>query len=222
MLVLFDIDDTLLDHTAACRSAAMRLHHQYGGSSSLERFLANWMDALDRHYDRYLAGKISFHEQRRARVRDVIDRALSDEAADGVFADYLAAYEQAWTLFPDVLPCLDSLASFRLGVISNGHEPQQRNKLAKTGILDRFEHVVISSDAGCAKPDSAIFLRACTQAKESPSNAVYVGDRYDVDAQGARAAGLHGIWLDRMHQASSEHTPPVIRSLTDLFALLPR
>ena len=90
-------------------------------------------------------------------MREVIDSSLTDDAADLVFSDYLAAYEEAWRLFPDVLPCLDRLTEFRLGIISNGDERGQRNKLVRTGILDRFEHVVISSAAGCAKPDPEIY-----------------------------------------------------------------
>jgi putative hydrolase of the HAD superfamily len=30
-----------------------------------------------------------------------------------------------------------------------------------------------------------------------PAETVHVGDRLDVDAEGARDAGLHGVWLDR-------------------------
>jgi putative hydrolase of the HAD superfamily len=49
---------------------------------------------------------------------------------------------------------------------------------------------------------------------------VYVGDHYDLDAQGARRAGLLGIWLDRMGASSEEHRPPMIRSLLDLPGVL--
>jgi putative hydrolase of the HAD superfamily len=220
MLILFDIDETLLDHTAASRSAATILHAKYGAPLGLESFLGKWADALERHYADYLEGKISYDGQRRARVREVIDPSLSDAAADSVFSDYSAAFEEAWRLFPDVLPCLDMLTDFRLGIVSNGYERQQRTKLARTGILHRFEHVVISSDAGCAKPDPNIFWRACTLAGEAPRNTVYVGDRYDVDAQAARAAGLIGVWLDRRHEAGSQHAPPMIRSLAELRPLL--
>jgi putative hydrolase of the HAD superfamily len=82
-------------------------------------------------------------------------------------------------------------------VISNGQAAQQRSKLERTGILDRFDRVLISEECGCAKPNAAIFHRACSMVDESPQQSVYVGDLYDVDAVAARAAGLTGIWLDR-------------------------
>jgi putative hydrolase of the HAD superfamily len=220
MLVLFDIDDTLLDHGAAERSAATFLYKSVGASVPLEEFLVKWAAALERHFARYLTGEVSYQGQRRDRVREMVDRSLSDETADRIFAGYLASYEAGWSLFSDVLPCLDSLAQHRLGVISNGQGVQQRRKLAQTGIVDRFECVVISEECGCAKPDPTIFLRACAEAGESPANSVYVGDRYDLDAQAARTAGLRGIWLDRKEGATAEHVSPIIRSLDRLGALL--
>jgi putative hydrolase of the HAD superfamily len=220
MLILFDIDDTLLDHDAASRSAATFLHADIGSSVAIEEFLTRWADALERHFARYLAGEISHAEQRRERLRELVDPTLTAEAADRIFAGYLARYEAGWMLFPDVLPCLNGLAEYRLGVISNGEGLQQRRKLVATGIADRFACIAIADECGCAKPDPAIFRRACAMLGESPSTSVYIGDRYDVDAQAARAAGLQGIWLDRRGKATQEHLPTIIESLDRLPALL--
>ena len=216
MLILFDIDDTLLDHEAAERAAATFLYKSITASAPLEEFLGTWSEALERHFARYLTGEVSYQGQRRDRMREVVDASLSDEGADRIFAGYLACYEASWALYPDVVPCLDGLSQYRLGVISNGQGDQQRKKLARTGIADRFECIVISEECGCAKPDAAIFLRACTLLGERPGSAVYVGDRYDIDAQAARAAGLQGIWLDRKGKATAGHAPPIIGALGGL------
>jgi putative hydrolase of the HAD superfamily len=213
MLILFDIDDTLLDHSGAVRSAAMTLHEITGPPMGVEEFLLHWAAALERHFGRYLAGEITYQGQRRARVREVIDATLSDDAADQLFSRYLAAYEGAWSLFPDVRPCLGQLSQHRLGVISNGQTHQQRKKLMQTGIADRFECILISEECGCAKPSEDIFLRACAATGASPVNALYVGDQYELDAEAARRAGLLGVWLDRHGKATPRHSPPVIRTL---------
>ena len=221
MLILFDIDDTLLDHTAAANAGARALHENVGSSLSIEEFLSRWHHALDRHFDRYLAGELTFQEQRRARAREVVDPTLTDAEADRTFDTYQVAYEAGWTLFSDVGGCLDLLSSSHsIGVISNGDSRQQRSKLTKTGIADRFACVLISEECGFAKPSREIFLRACEIAGEPPANAVYVGDRYEVDAEGARAAGLAGVWLDRRARATAKHVPPVIRGLDELAHLL--
>jgi putative hydrolase of the HAD superfamily len=214
MLILFDIDDTLLDHSTAMQAAATRLHRHVGAADSLDSFVARWSAALEHHYSRYLAGAVTLEGQRRDRLREVVDPALTDDDADRMFAEYAAGYESAWSLFADAVPCLDDLAEHQLGIISNGYGDQQRRKLSQTGILDRFQCVVISDDFGCAKPDAAIFRHACDEVGESPAGAVYIGDRYDVDAEGARAAGLRGIWLDRRSQSGPDHAPPIIQSLS--------
>lgn len=168
MLILFDIDDTLLDDTHATRLATDALHTQLQSEWSLEEFRVRWLDSIGRHFPRFLAGEISFEEQRRARIRDVVAKELADAEADDVFATYLIEYERHWRLFADVLPCLDAIREHQLGVVSNGNSYQQRQKLRHLGILDRFTCVVLSEDTGCAKPDARIFLRACELAGANP------------------------------------------------------
>jgi len=120
MIIFFDIDDTLVDHGSAVRAAVEALHCTVAVNISLEKFFLAWTDALARQFGRYLAGEISYEEQRRARVRETIDPTLSDKAADQIFSMYLANYEANWSLFPDVGPCLERLASYRLVSFQTG------------------------------------------------------------------------------------------------------
>jgi putative hydrolase of the HAD superfamily len=213
MVIFFDIDDTLLDHRKAMRAATIALHTRLGLPISTQDFLSRWYAAHSRYYPRYLNGEMSVTAARRARIRETIDCALSDLEADDLFASYLASYEASWNLFSDVMPCLNRLSSFRIGVISNGHSEEQRRKLACFGLTDRFEHVLISDECGFPKPRPEIFAAACSAVHLAPSEAVYVGDQYAIDATAARNAGLRGIWLDREGTATSEHLPPIIQSL---------
>ena len=218
--ILFDIDETLMDHDAAFRFGTAALHRETGATVGEAEFLARWSAAHERNFDRFLAGEISFEEQRRRRVRETLDDGLTDAEAERLFQVYIDAYESAWVLHDDALRCLDELAGFPLGVVSNGQSAQQRAKLARLGIAGRFAHVTISQDCGAAKPDPRIFRHACAACGVEPGAAVYVGDRYEVDAEGARRAGLIGIWLDRDRAASLRHMGPVIRSLIELPALV--
>jgi putative hydrolase of the HAD superfamily len=216
MAILFDLDDTLIDHTAAFRMATEVLYESVASPLSLEQFHLAWSASLRRQFDRYLAGELSYDQQRLARVREVIDPTLSDEAADRIFALYLDQYEAGWWLFPDVESALEKLPHHRMGIVTNGQVRQQRAKLERTGLLHRFDCVVISEECGTAKPDPAIFLRACSLLGEAPSSCVHVGDHYDLDVMGARRAGLGSIWLDRAGNATTQHSPPIIRSLNDV------
>jgi putative hydrolase of the HAD superfamily len=221
MWILFDLDETLIDHSTAFRAGTDTLRRRSRTAVPEDEFLARWSAAHRKNFDRFLSGELTYDEQGRARVRETLGAELSDDAAQRLFAVYVAAYERAWTLFPDALPCLDALGGHSLGVISNGRSSQQRLKLTNLGIASRFAHVTISEDCGSPKPSAKIFLHACAACGVEPRDALYVGDLYDVDAEGARRAGLTGIWLDRARNASAAHIGPTIGSLAELPGLLP-
>jgi putative hydrolase of the HAD superfamily len=217
-MIFFDLDDTLLDTTTASRKAAVEFYKTINAAMSFDDFLAAWHVAQERNYRRYHAKEIGFQDQRRARLREVIDPTLTDAAADELFAHYLDRLEAHWSLFEDVLPCFARLAGHRLGLISNGDGALQRRKLEKMAIANKFECIIISGECGYTKPEKAIFLHACTRAGIAPQDATYVGDHYDLDAEGARKAGLHGIWLNRTAGEAHSNTLPVIASLAELVA----
>jgi putative hydrolase of the HAD superfamily len=82
-----------------------------------------------------------------------------------------------------------------------------------------FETVVDSSLVGVEKPDPQIFRIALERMGLGPEHAVFCGDLPAVDVEGARAAGLRPVLLDR-HDLYPEICPRV-RSLTELPAMLP-
>jgi putative hydrolase of the HAD superfamily len=52
-----------------------------------------------------------------------------------------------------------------------------------------------STLAGVEKPDPAIFVSALEALGVEPAAALYVGDLYEVDVLGARAAGMDAVLL---------------------------
>ncbi len=216
--VLFDLDGTLMDHDAA-REAALAARLAGAGTPALA---AEWRRLEALHYDEYAAGACSFREQRRRRVRGLhaaIGAAAPDDAAaDAWFAEYLDHYRLGWRPFDDVAAALAALAAAHpdaaLGVITNGEGEPQRAKLAAIGLAERFPLVVCSGEVGCAKPDPRIFRIACERLGVPPHAAAYVGDRLDLDAHGAAAAGLRGIWLDRGGAAAGGAADGVLRIAT--------
>lgn len=207
--VLFDLDGTLMDHDAA-RSAGLQAH-LCGWLPGLEadelaRLESEWRRLEAIHYDEYARRECTFTEQRRRRVRGIraaLEREPAEElTADAWFAAYLRHYRAAWRAFDDVLPALSALErahpSIALGVVTNGEGEPQRAKLTAIGLSERFPVIVASGEAGVAKPEAGIFALACEHLSVEPAQAAHVGDRLDLDAEGAAAAGLRGIWLDRL------------------------
>ncbi|MGO4105148.1 HAD family hydrolase [Leifsonia sp. YAF41] len=205
LVVLFDLDDTLFAHRTAVAEGIVRHMQLTGGVFSTAEPAAAitlWNSLEEEHYHSYLAGRLDFQGQRRARARDFAAAhgvELGEADAGAWFDAYFDHYQDSWSLHSDAMPCLDALeqAGVRLGLITNGDLAFQQRKLQVTGLESRFEQVVASGSVGVAKPDPAIFRLACDLFGVAPASAVYVGDRLRTDAIGAAAAGLTGVWLDR-------------------------
>jgi putative hydrolase of the HAD superfamily len=217
--VLFDVDDTLFDYTGASRSALSAhltsLGQPVGHSEQLR-----WEQVTNLAYRRYLSGEITFAEQRLERARAMAPSALSDAEAAAWIQGFQGHFRANWRLFPDVRPTLDVLAGLVLGVITNSDSVAQTDKLGVLGVVGRFGCVVGVDTAGVAKPDPAIFQAGCHALGLAPAETVYVGDKLEADALGARQAGLLGVLLDRTGSVRPPAGVLVIRTLTELPGLL--
>ncbi|MEV6525411.1 HAD family hydrolase [Longispora sp. NPDC051575] len=219
--VLFDVDQTLTDYESSARAGIIAYCAELGvPAPRLPAAAGKWSRLEQEHFPRYLAGELTFADQRRHRALGM-RRALGGRgpADPGTWFDaYLAHYEASLTLFDDVLTCLAALSGLTLGVISNNDEDYTRTKLALTGIADRFTISVGRDTYGIAKPAPAIFHSTCAALDVSPAETAYVGDNLAFDAQGSSDAGLLGVWLDRT--GGPNPFPRRIRTLFDLPGLL--
>ncbi|WP_338895903.1 HAD family hydrolase [Streptomyces sp. TG1A-60] len=199
--VVWDVDDTLFDYTTADRAGMsdhLAAEGLLDGYESVEQALRRWRDLTDQQWARYAAGGLDWEATRRDRVRDFLEEPLSDRAADAWFDRYIAHYERAWTLFPDVLPILDALAAtHRHAVLSNSTIRVQDHKLRVLGVRDRFEAVLCAAELGVHKPAAKAFHAACQALELSPCQVAYVGDHPEIDGRGAADAGLLSVWIDR-------------------------
>jgi putative hydrolase of the HAD superfamily len=199
--VLWDIDDTLFDYTGADR-AGMRSHLAAEGLRdlfpSVDDALRRWRAQTDLHWARFAARDTDLQGQKRARVRGFLGADLDDSEADSWFGRYVVHFEAAWALFPDSLAALEELATdYRQAVLSNSSLGYQERKLRALGVRDHFQAVLCGAELGASKPEAAAFHAACDALELDPGEVLYVGNEPDIDAAGAVAAGLAGVWLDR-------------------------
>jgi 2-haloalkanoic acid dehalogenase type II len=226
-LILFDLDGTLIDHRAAMLAAIEQIvHNPAAALLPPDDLVATWWDLERAHMRQYLSGDCSFAEQRRRRLREFLpllgEQVPDDAGLDAWFAErYLPLFEDAWTCYPDVIPCLQALAGQarppRRAVLTNGDPGQQRDKLTRLGLLGYFEAVLTPADLGAAKPDPAVFAGACGRLGASPRRVLSVGDWLEGDVIAATRAGLAGIWLDRGVDPFTGKAPDQARAVaTDL------
>ncbi len=211
--VLFDVGGTLVDG------------RDYLGWCSLAREVAldvepdelrHSFSEVEREVDRSPIGSGPDPGRLPEFWRRVLSRATGRELDRSVAERFVAsaphAPERPAALYSDVRRCLDALAASRrrLGVISNSRsEASVRGLLERAGIVGYFEQVLSSGTEGVEKPDPEIFRRAVGRLGIAPERALYVGNLEHTDALGARAAGLHGLWLNRDGTGLDDGTPEI-------------
>lgn len=195
--VCLDIDDTLVDFTTSARKALCSMIGR-------DDMWPTWLRMTEEHVAKVVSGEMDPDTMRMARTKAFLadlGALLDDEAVCRLEDRRMAEASGDWRLFDDVFPCLDWLqaAGLKVAAVTNASGSHQRAKLNRLGIARFFDTVVIAGELGAAKPDPVIFRTACDNLDVPVDEALHVGDRLDVDALGARDAGLHGVWLDRCH-----------------------
>jgi 2-haloalkanoic acid dehalogenase type II len=126
-----------------------------------------------------------------------------------------------FTPFPDTAPALAALrtAGLRLAVVSNW-DCSLAGVLSEVGLAGALDEVVVSAQAGIAKPDPRIYTLALERLRRGPQEAIFVGDSPETDIAGARAAGMRALLIDRTGTAAGGSDVETIGSLADLPVLL--
>ncbi|MBM3308276.1 MAG: HAD-IA family hydrolase [Candidatus Eisenbacteria bacterium] len=105
-----------------------------------------------------------------------------------------------------------------VGIVSNSDGRLER-RLGEIGIRDHFDFVIDSAVVGVSKPDPGIFRMALGRAGLGAADVVYVGDYYEVDVVGARAAGMAPVLFDPVGAYGAVDCP-VVRRFGDVVPLV--
>ncbi|HEY9389075.1 MAG TPA: HAD family hydrolase [Mycobacteriales bacterium] len=219
-LVIFDLDETLLDQRGAVTDAVTRWLSGRGIEPD-DELVGAWFAAQERHLPAWRAGEISWREQRRRRLRDflpLVGLTVDDGGQlDRTFAGYLTHYEAAWRKFDDVDGALERIrrTDVRTAVLTNGTVEQQNAKITAVGLTDRVGPVFTAEELGAAKPDPSTYLTVCRRLGVPADSALHVGDLHDLDVIAPRAAGLQAVHLDRRDNGP-HHEKHRITSLAEL------
>lgn len=138
-------------------------------------------------------------------LRDACAAVLAESLGPAVVGDLPAAEMRSVMLealvfraYPEAPAVLAQLrdSGCRLIVVSNW-DVSLLGVLEDTGLAGAVDGVVISAVEGCSKPDARIFGRALELAGVTAADAVHVGDSVEADVQGALAAGIAAVYVDR-------------------------
>lgn len=226
-VVLFDLDDTLLDSSGGagrCWSECCAAHAG-GAGTSAERLQA----AVDEARRWFWSDAARHRAERTNMVRawsKIAKLALEAVGGDPAFAeamgsDFAQRRSAAEALFADALPTIDALRArgHRLGLVTNGDAGIQRSKLARHALGHYFDAIVIEGEFGRGKPDREVFAHALALLGAEPHGVHMVGDNVEWDVTGAQRAGLRGVWIDRT-RSGQQHDPPADHTIHGLSELL--
>jgi putative hydrolase of the HAD superfamily len=118
----------------------------------------------------------------------------------------------------DVLEYLSG--KYRLCIVTDGSEWDQKRKIEHLGIEDYFDKMVIAGAIGTAKPEPSNFLRALS----GDERVVYVvGDRLETDIVGGKEIGATTILFnngffnyERDSDVKPDHTIDYLHQLMDI------
>ncbi len=234
--IFFDLDNTLLDHSAGARAALSALCNRYPAlfkGLTFDQVHDAFILINERYWQSYAAGTLMQEDLTLGRMRDLIGwatmqtgRAAADISAAALNRLYIAELTQATVAYDGVVPMLEALRTrYQLGVISNGFMEVQRGRLRAAGIDRLFDHSIFSDQIGAHKPDPRIFHAALECSGTSAGETLYIGDNFVYDIRGASLAGLGTVWFNPSSSEQpagvSEICPDaVVRSISDLATLL--
>ncbi len=185
-LIIFDLDDTLIDTFGSVFPPA--------AEHSLKAMISEGLkvDDFDRAKEKLLKinnGAKSFGEA----ITEFLREIGSDERFSKVGSKvaYGLDYDYDVKLLPGVLEMLDSL-NVDLVVVTKGFLDSQEEKMRKAGLNEeRFKDVIVVSDYDKGGPYLDVLKRfGCL-----PEEVLVVGDKYETDLVPASNLGMKTAWV---------------------------
>ncbi|MBW7453760.1 HAD family hydrolase [Paenibacillus sepulcri] len=185
--VIFDLDQTLLDKDQSLLNFADYQYEQF----SLFRFIPDKPKFMGKFSE--LNNIIMPKEEVYKKLIDIfnIEKSLHAELLDDLNHNF-HVYSVG---FPGLHEMLETLKErgYKLGIITNGRDFYQRNKITALGLSDYFTDIITSGAVNIKKPDLAIFQMALKNLKSSSKRTVFIGDSLKADIIPAKELGMFTI-----------------------------
>ena len=227
--VFFDLYQTLIRYDPPREQLQAKVLKEFGidvAPEAIRRALLIADEFVYQEHARWSLSKRPTEEKMAvyAQYQRILLKEAGVDASEQLIAGALGKMQQfglKLVLFDDVVPVLTQLRERRLilGLISNV-DRDITPLCDELGLSSLLQVVVTSQNAGFNKPQPEIFREALRQAGVEPSEAIDVGDQYQIDVVGAREAGIKGVLLDRGDDFREVTDCPRIQNLTDVVKYL--
>ncbi len=223
--VFFDLYNTLVGYDPPREEIEARILKEFGIEMSPEAFCYPLVIADEFIYQEHARAPLSKRSKEEtmalyAQYQGIVLKEAGIDVSQELIASILGKWQQSafkLVLFDDVMPVLNHLRELGLilGLISNV-DRDITSLCQELGLSVLLQVVITSQEVGFNKPQPEIFQEALKQTGVKSSEAIYVGDQYQIDVVGANEAGMRGVLLDRGGYFEDITDCPRIRSLTEV------
>ena len=218
--LLFDLDHTLIDGHAS-EAAAFDYTLRRAGADNPADYLTPYAEINTALWTAVEAGKITPNDVRYERFAQLIAATGLEADPQAMGDDFVHGMGANGDLYPGTIETLDSLARVAtLALVTNGIGDVQRARLARLDLERYFSAIVISGEAGIAKPGPEIYdLTFAKLGQPDKATTLMIGDSLSSDMAGAINYGIATCW----YAAHSNDVAPagIDHRITNLDELLP-
>ena len=191
--VFFDMDDTIYDTSgfaAIARRAAVKAMVHNGLQCSEEEGYEQLMDIIKEKGSNY------------GRHFNILVEQINGKEDPLIIVNGIITYHNTkfamLKLEPESFSILLYLKSqgYKVGLITNGKQLKQWEKLVRLGVYPFFDDVVTSESVGVEKPDPEIFNIAIERLNVTAGTSLMIGNNFDVDIVGACNAGMQAMIIN--------------------------
>lgn len=224
--VIFDLDNTLYDYSAAHAAAFEALTAYAQAVLGIEPTRFNALhDAADAELKARCGANQAAIHNRLIRYQVLLEGlGLPIAHAPRMAEAYWGTMMANLHAMPGARETLRRLRGMglRVGVGTNMTADRQYEKLARLDLLDGVDFMVTSEEVTSEKPDGRLFAFCAQKAGCAAGECAFVGDSLRGDVLGALNAGMKAVWFRPNGDASGlPEGARVIRTLDELPALLP-
>lgn len=200
-ILLFDLDDTLLDFGANETESLNKLFQQHGYAFSNE--ICRVYNSVNKQlWTEYENGNIVLDDVLNLRFSETMGRL--GKAVDGIEWEnqYRELLGNGCQLMDGALELCQNLSvSHRLFIITNGITQMQLKRLKQSGLYKFFEGIFDSQSIGCQKPSKEFFDYVMSHIRDFRiEEALIIGDSLNTDIKGGFLSGIDTCWINKNTQ----------------------
>jgi 2-haloacid dehalogenase len=221
--LLFDVDDTLLDFTAA-ENEALRLLFEEQAMPLTTEMEAHYKKINQRLWKSFEEGKIDRDEVVNTRFSILFmecGQVVDGASLEKLYRRYL---EKGHQLVNGAFELISDLQNhYDLYIVTNGVSKTQDKRLRASGLHPIFKDIFVSEDTGFQKPMKEYFDYVFARIPHfSVEQTLIIGDSLSSDIKGGQLAGLDTCWFNPQMMPNDTGIVPTyqIQKLDELYRII--